>query len=724
MQKSLNRISLIVLLLIASIILVVLFAYLSLNNDKAYADGPTIIEDQTYWEYDYPWGGYTQRKADAIVLHDGDSITEAGVYVADSSVYIKTIDGNGGDVKIIVGSNQTLKVLGPCVDGEITDAFIKNCNLYIYSEGVPNSTSEGNLELGCKDSSVTYSGLDYNRTKLMDIGNLRMEGLDIKIGYTASSSSKNIQANDVKILGAKITFQKCHMYTTSSNSGSTVFNCSSVDFKKGSIVKDDAHYRIDNLFYIRDGGTFKMSSEANPTFIANNFSDAPIRAGGIEIESGSITMQNAKHCFNINGNGTSTISGGTITISDSSDGYLALSGKLNITGGTINITQSISEEKWGIRALAGLTISGSETVVNIQSGSHCIATTASNVTINDGSVNLVSNDKALYINEHLNKKGNFTLNGGTFTAQSSVDPVVVSGSISLANGYIMTAKNDSDPTVPYEIVPMNNLKVAKNIKRITPYTLDSFIWDSEETQANAKCLVEGDYLQTPAEVLTTQVEAPTCEEMGTTRYTAYFRGASDYKEHQDIAALGHDYVFSSFVFSDDGKSAEAVFVCSRDDSHSIHQTATVTSAVQVAPTCYTKGTTRYTATYETYSDTKDVQDIAMIDHNYVFSGFRWSTDYKSAKAVYVCTMNSNHIVEYDAEVTPQEAEDGSVSYKASYGDHTEQKAITIEPESEEENKVPKASSKDLIVGVSIAGGAVGLMLIVIVAYLIVNKKKV
>ena len=68
-------------------------------------------------------------------------------------------------------------------------------------------------------------------------------------------------------------------------------------------------------------------------------------------------------------------------------------------------------------------------------------------------------------------------------------------------------------------------------------------------------------------------------------------------------------------------------------------------------------------------------------HDYQFSRFVWADDF-TAKAMYVCSFDSSHIVYYDADVisvTDKEAtcsENGKKTYTASYDGHSEAKTVT------------------------------------------------
>lgn len=85
--------------------------------------------------------------------------------------------------------------------------------------------------------------------------------------------------------------------------------------------------------------------------------------------------------------------------------------------------------------------------------------------------------------------------------------------------------------------------------------------------------------------------------------------------------LGHNYE-PTFTWSEDGKTCSVTLICDRvsctaeTDGHSVTHDCTVTSAVKTPATCIAKGTTTYTAKYETYTDTKDVVDIEKVDHTW------------------------------------------------------------------------------------------------------------
>lgn len=110
---------------------------------------------------------------------------------------------------------------------------------------------------------------------------------------------------------------------------------------------------------------------------------------------------------------------------------------------------------------------------------------------------------------------------------------------------------------------------------------------------------------------------PTATEIGT--YTIYYKviGDESYNtlEAHFEAEIIKPYVFDSFIWSSDYTSAQAKLVNPEDASDTILVPANVDSQVIAQPTCDTKGTTRYTASYLSEEETKDVANINALGHN-------------------------------------------------------------------------------------------------------------
>lgn len=94
-----------------------------------------------------------------------------------------------------------------------------------------------------------------------------------------------------------------------------------------------------------------------------------------------------------------------------------------------------------------------------------------------------------------------------------------------------------------------------------------------------------------------------------------------------IPALGHDFTeldndHVTFAFAEDGKTAVATIRCDRCDETTT-ENVICTAEVTTPATCTEKGTTTYTATCGTASETTTRQDVPALGHsftNYVYNG--------------------------------------------------------------------------------------------------------
>ena len=107
-----------------------------------------------------------------------------------------------------------------------------------------------------------------------------------------------------------------------------------------------------------------------------------------------------------------------------------------------------------------------------------------------------------------------------------------------------------------------------------------------------------------------------------------FGGETEYlRETTTIPALGHDFTQKdadhvTFAFAEDGKTAVATIRCARCDETTT-ENVVCTAEVTTPATCTEKGTTTYTATCGTASETTTRQDVPALGHsftNYVYNG--------------------------------------------------------------------------------------------------------
>ena len=149
--------------------------------------------------------------------------------------------------------------------------------------------------------------------------------------------------------------------------------------------------------------------------------------------------------------------------------------------------------------------------------------------------------------------------------------------------------------------------------------------------------------------------------------------------------LGHSYI-ETFNWTEDGLACTVTFTCDREgctedtEGHSVSYDCTVTSNVKIPATCTAKGTTTYTAAYtyngKTYTDTKDVEDIAKVDHTFgEWVVTKQATEdekgekEKSCSCGYKITAeieklaHTIHVKDEGTRVEPTCEENGSITYK-------------------------------------------------------------
>ena len=127
------------------------------------------------------------------------------------------------------------------------------------------------------------------------------------------------------------------------------------------------------------------------------------------------------------------------------------------------------------------------------------------------------------------------------------------------------------------------------------------------------------------------VKEPTCLEDGEERHfiSASIDGVevAQKMETVKLPALGHDFTQKdadhvTFTFAPDGKTAVATIRCDRCDVTTT-ENVICTAEVTTPATCTEKGTTTYTATCGTASETTTRQDVPALGHsftNYVYNG--------------------------------------------------------------------------------------------------------
>ena len=182
---------------------------------------------------------------------------------------------------------------------------------------------------------------------------------------------------------------------------------------------------------------------------------------------------------------------------------------------------------------------------------------------------------------------------------------------------------------------------------------NSWVWtvsgDSYTAKATLTCANDSTHEIERNAIVTYTSDAPSCTGAGTRHYTATVTldngsTATDTKD-EEVAVVGHLWSAPTFTWSDDGKTCTATRSCERANCSATEtETATVangkiTSTEKIAATCTTMGVTTYTATFTNSAfaqQTKDVQDIPALTHDWGTPTYTWSDDGKTCTATRSC----------------------------------------------------------------------------------------
>ena len=221
------------------------------------------------------------------------------------------------------------------------------------------------------------------------------------------------------------------------------------------------------------------------------------------------------------------------------------------------------------------------------------------------------------------------------------------------------------------------LKVTVNVTAVHTWGEPSYAWsdDNSKVTASVKCTDCDETIEETVSTTYEVIKEPTCDEKGTGRYTAAFTNELFTTQTKDVEidAVGHDYELSTWEWAEDYSSAQAVFVCANDESHTETVNATV-SSVRTEPTCDQEGSIVYTAsvTFEgnTYTDTKSVV-LEKTDHVYGEPVYTWAADFSTVTAKAVCTVCGDEVTEtvnttYEVIKAPTCVEEGTGLYTAEF----------------------------------------------------------
>ena len=115
--------------------------------------------------------------------------------------------------------------------------------------------------------------------------------------------------------------------------------------------------------------------------------------------------------------------------------------------------------------------------------------------------------------------------------------------------------------------------------------------------------------------------APSCEDQELVRTTKELGDELDLSDEskETVEGIGHDWDEPAYTWADDNSSVTAETVCLNNPAHVVTETVETTSEVTVKATCTAKGTTTYTAKFESElfeEQTKAVKNVPKTAHKY------------------------------------------------------------------------------------------------------------
>ena len=171
---------------------------------------------------------------------------------------------------------------------------------------------------------------------------------------------------------------------------------------------------------------------------------------------------------------------------------------------------------------------------------------------------------------------------------------------------------------------------------------------------------------------------PTCEGKGETTYTATFKNEAfgeQTKTLEDIESLGHNWGEPAYEWSKDNKEVTATRVCRNDKTHPESEKVETKSEITKPATCEAKGETTYTAEFKNEAfkkQTKTVEDIDALSHDWSEPTYKWSKDNSRVTATMTCKNDESHevteTVDTESSVTKEATceEKGETTYTAKF----------------------------------------------------------
>ena len=187
------------------------------------------------------------------------------------------------------------------------------------------------------------------------------------------------------------------------------------------------------------------------------------------------------------------------------------------------------------------------------------------------------------------------------------------------------------------------------------------------------------------------VKTATCTENGYTGDSYCLSCGELIEAGTIIAAKGHTWntgtITQPATCTSEGEKQSACTICGTTKTETIPANGHAITEIrnQKEATCSETGYTGDIYCKECGTKLETGKTIDRTDHQYMEPSFEWAADGKSAKAVYTCKTNKNHVITYDAQVIAKIIEkptcitEGTTLYTAVFNEYSDEMEVTDIP---------------------------------------------
>ncbi len=409
----------------------------------------------------------------SVASGSGANVNGAVVTINSEGTYI--FSGECSDGQIVVNASDTDKVQ-LVLDGltltSSTSPIIIQCADKVFitiAESTENTVSDGDsYELTVDDSTVDAAIFSKEDLTINGSGTLNVNGnykhsivskddLVITGGIiNASSVSSAIDGKDcVKIQSASITINSGGDGIRSTNTDETDYR-GFVYIASGSFTLDCTNDAFQACSLLRiDGGSFDITTGGGSTNGETHTESVGGGGGWMDMFSSDSDSTDTESAKGIKSADTIKINGGTFVI-DSSDDSIHSNNSIVISNGLITLNSGDD----GMHADSTLTVDGG--TIDIQQSYEGIE--AGDITINDGTISVVSSDDGFNASGGANNTNNYDsfssssdksliINGGYIYVDASGDGLDSNGTINITGGVVLVngPSGNGNSAVDYEM---------------------------------------------------------------------------------------------------------------------------------------------------------------------------------------------------------------------------------------------------------------------------------